>query len=108
MKVLSSLFALFAFIPVVALSAPRFTDEGLELNAGTLGKFTLEYPQLLGVDQQSAHKLREKVANGGTAILKYAMPIAGTTRTTCSSAAASSRARSTTNSSAAPRANTSM
>jgi hypothetical protein len=71
MKVLLNLLIIFLLAPVVAQSAPRFTDEGLELDAGSLGKFTLEYPQLLGADQQTAHKLHEKRASGATAVLQY-------------------------------------
>jgi len=61
MKTLPLLLSLLVLAPFAGLSAPHFTDEGLEFDAGSLGKFTLEYPQLLGADQQPAHKLREKI-----------------------------------------------
>jgi hypothetical protein len=52
-------------------AAPHFTDEGLEIDAGSLGTFTLAYPELLGANQQPVHKLHEKTPNGASAALKY-------------------------------------
>ena len=42
----------------------RFTREGAEINAGSIGQFTLEYPELLDAAQQPAQKLQEKNAAG--------------------------------------------
>ncbi len=59
------------FFTSLSAAEPRFTNEGLELDAGSLGKFTLEYPVLLNAEQKPAHKLGEKTPSGKTAILKY-------------------------------------
>jgi hypothetical protein len=50
----------------------EFTDAGLEVDAGGLGKFTLEYPVLLdATNEQPAHKLVEKTPSGTSTTLKY-------------------------------------
>jgi len=49
----------------------RFTVDGLDIDAGSLGKFTLAYPVLLDASQQPTHKLLEKAPGGKTATLKY-------------------------------------
>jgi len=50
----------------------EFTDAGLEVDAGGLGKFTLEYPALLDASkEQPAHKLVEKKPFGASATLTY-------------------------------------
>ena len=54
------------FVTSLGAAEPRFTNEGLEIDAGSLGKFTLEYPSLFNAEQKSAHKLREKVPSGKT------------------------------------------
>jgi hypothetical protein len=49
----------------------QFGADGLEIDAGSLGKFTLGYPQLRDAAQQSVHKLLEKNPAGKVATLKY-------------------------------------
>ena len=50
----------------------QFTDAGLEVDAGGLGKFTLEYPMLLdATKEQPAHKLIAKTPAGASATLVY-------------------------------------
>ena len=60
---------LFAQVMTAATISP--SNAGITLDAGTMGKFTVEYPQLCGKDQKPNHKLIEKTANGGKAVLKY-------------------------------------
>jgi hypothetical protein len=70
-----SLVALAVFVALntarVAAVEFRFGGEGLDIDSGSLGKFTLEYPQLMDGAQKPAHKLLEKNASGKTATLKY-------------------------------------
>lgn len=49
----------------------QFSADGIEIDAGSLGKFTLEYPSLLDAAQNSAHKLLEKILTPGRVALKY-------------------------------------
>jgi len=48
----------------------RFTNEGLQIDAGSMGTFTLSYPKLHG-DGGEAHALIEKTAEGARAAVKY-------------------------------------
>ncbi|MEA3209621.1 MAG: hypothetical protein QOE70_2678 [Chthoniobacter sp.] len=54
-----------------AQPAVRFGQEGIDIDAGSLGKFTIAYPALLDGKQQPQHKLVEKKADPNTANLKY-------------------------------------
>ena len=47
------------------------TDDGIEIEAGSLGKFTLGYPQLLDAGHKAAHKLLGKTPAGKSATLTY-------------------------------------
>jgi hypothetical protein len=49
----------------------RLGPDGIDIDAGSIGKFTLEYPQLQDAAQKTVHKLLEKNAAGKTATLKY-------------------------------------
>jgi hypothetical protein len=66
---------LLLLLGLVAASSPaaeiRFGDDGLDIDAGSLGKFTLHYPQFRDASQQPVHKLLEKHPAGKTAALKY-------------------------------------
>ena len=60
--------------PGAAAARPglQFTDTGVEVDAGSLGKFTLEYPVLLdATKEQPAHKLIEKKPARTSATLEY-------------------------------------
>jgi hypothetical protein len=58
--------------PAAAHPSFQFTDAGLEVDAGALGKFTLEYPVLLDASkEQPAHKLIEKTPSRASATLQY-------------------------------------
>lgn len=61
------------FISAWALHAATltFVHDGLEVDAGSLGKFVLEYPVLSDAQQQPVHKLVERKAAGTSATLKY-------------------------------------
>jgi lysophospholipase L1-like esterase len=50
----------------------RTTQDGIAIDAGSLGSFTLGYPQLIDDSQKALHKLTEKSASGKTATIKYA------------------------------------
>jgi hypothetical protein len=55
-----------------ASAAPlHFGDEGVDVDAGSLGKFTLHYPALLDAQQKPAHKFSAKRVSGNTAELQY-------------------------------------
>ncbi len=58
-------------IPAALAAEPHFINDGIELDAGSLGKFTVEYPALLNGQQSPAHKLLEKKISEKTAVLKY-------------------------------------
>ena len=58
----------FSFARAAELS---FINDGLEVNAGSLGTFTLEYPKLLDGSQKDVHKIVEKNPAGKTATVKY-------------------------------------
>lgn len=47
-----------------------FANEGLRIDAGSMGAFTLSYPKLHG-DGGEVHPLIEKAADGATAAVKY-------------------------------------
>lgn len=49
----------------------HFSAEGIDIDAGSVGKFTIEYPGLLDSAQKPAHKLLEKIPAKTTAALKY-------------------------------------
>ncbi|MEP6671253.1 MAG: beta-galactosidase [Chthoniobacter sp.] len=49
----------------------RFGENGLDIDADTLGKFTLTYPVLRDAAQQPVHKLLEKHPSGKAATLTY-------------------------------------
>ena len=49
----------------------RFGNDGLEIDAGSLGKFTLAYPEFRDASQNTVHKILEKHPDGKSASLKY-------------------------------------
>jgi hypothetical protein len=49
----------------------NFVHDGLEVDAGSLGKFILEYPVFSDAQQQPLHKLVERKAAGKSATIKY-------------------------------------
>src|ERR1700710_1096513 len=49
----------------------RPTADGIEIEAGSLGKFTLEYPQLLDAGHKATHKLLGETPAGKSATLTY-------------------------------------
>src|SRR5580765_624900 len=49
----------------------HLTAEGIEIEGGSLGKFTFEYPLLLDGEHKTAHKLLGKNPTGRTAALSY-------------------------------------
>jgi len=59
-----------AIQPSVAVDL-RFGENGLDIDADSLGKFTLAYPTLRDAAQQPVHKLLEKHPAGKSATLKY-------------------------------------
>jgi hypothetical protein len=77
-----SMYFLNAVAPAVHAESPagaaatfpgfQFTEAGVEIDAGSLGKFTLEYPVLLdATKEQPAHKLVEKTPSHTSATLQY-------------------------------------
>ncbi|HSI63325.1 MAG TPA: beta-galactosidase, partial [Candidatus Saccharimonadia bacterium] len=48
-----------------------FVHDGLEVDAGSLGKFVLEYPAFSDAQQKPVHKLVERKAAGKSATIKY-------------------------------------
>ncbi len=67
---MKALFLIF-FASFALAAEPHFTGDGLEIDAGSLGTFTVAYPELLGADQQPVHQLHEKTPNGAGMALKY-------------------------------------
>lgn len=62
----------FFFLSCVANAADwHFGEEGLEVDGGSLGKFTLSYPAFLDAAQKPIHKLAEKRTDASTATLRY-------------------------------------
>jgi hypothetical protein len=58
--------------PLAGAAEIRFNHEGIQVDAGSIGKFTIEFPSLLAGDgQKAAHKLQEKNTAENTATLKY-------------------------------------
>ncbi|HEV7403599.1 MAG TPA: beta-galactosidase, partial [Chthoniobacteraceae bacterium] len=49
----------------------HFAADGIDIDAGSVGKFTLEYPALLDSAQKPAHNLLEKIPAKTTVVLKY-------------------------------------
>jgi hypothetical protein len=68
---LTLLALLAAFAQPAFAAALQFGAEGVDLDAGSLGKFTLHYPELLDAQQKPAHKLSAKRVSGNTAELQY-------------------------------------
>jgi len=59
------------WIGSVSAAEPHLGGDGIDIDAGSLGKFTIEYPQLLDGSQKPVHKLLEKKTTGKAATLKY-------------------------------------
>ena len=55
-------------LPAATLS---FGHDGLDIDAGSLGKFTIEYPVFSDGQQKPVHKLVERKASGKSATIKY-------------------------------------
>lgn len=49
----------------------KLVQEGLEVNAGSIGKFIMDYPAFLDGASKPVHKLIEKTPAGKTATLRY-------------------------------------
>lgn len=49
----------------------HFSAEGLEIKGGSMGNFTIAYPELLDGSQKELQKLAEKKPSGRTATLRY-------------------------------------
>ena len=62
--------ALLSFVPVWSMNLKPGQD-GVAIDAGTLGHFTLAYPALRDVTQKPTHKLIEVKASGATATVRY-------------------------------------
>ena len=62
---------LASFLPDASSAPMRFGEEGIEVDAGSLGGFTLRYPGLLDAQQKPVHKLASKRASGSSADLQY-------------------------------------
>lgn len=54
-----------------AKAGVRFGADGIEIDAGSVGKFTFEYPALLDDSRKPVRKLLEKNVAGASATLKY-------------------------------------
>ncbi len=54
-----------------APGAMKFGQEGLEIQAGGLGEFTLEYPKLFGDGDKEIHKRTSVKAAGASAVLEF-------------------------------------
>src|SRR5690242_19496288 len=66
------LFALSLFSSTAAhAGSMTLTADGIEIEAGSLGKFTFTYPLLLNEQQSPAHKLLGKDVAGQSAALTY-------------------------------------
>ena len=65
------LTALAAFAHTLFAAPAQFGAEGIDIDAGSLGKFTINYPALLDAQQKPAHKLAAKRMAGNTAELQY-------------------------------------
>jgi hypothetical protein len=68
--------ALLGTAPLPAAETPtpagvHFSADGIDIDAGSVGKFTIEYPALLDAAQKPALKLLEKIPAQATAVLKY-------------------------------------
>ncbi len=69
---LTAIFAALTAAPAVAAEAAiHFSAEGIEMDAGSLGKFTLEFPALLDSAQKPLRKLVEKTTAATSATLQY-------------------------------------
>lgn len=49
----------------------RLGQDGIEIDAGSVGRFTLEYPSFQDGAQKTLHKLIEKTPAGKSAVLRY-------------------------------------
>lgn len=71
----SRFFALTAFfllhVQIARAIEIKAVQDGLEVDAGSMGKFTLEHPQLLDANQKPIHKLVERSIAPKFATLKY-------------------------------------
>src|SRR4051812_24308761 len=68
------LFLLLGFVLMGSLArgeSRRLTAEGIEIEGGSLGSFTLGYPLLLDGGHKTVHKLLGKNPTGLTATLTY-------------------------------------
>ena len=57
--------------PLAGAAEFRFDREALQIDAGSIGKFAVEFPTLLDGAQKPAHQLQEKNTAENTATLKY-------------------------------------
>jgi len=49
----------------------KLAQSGIEIDAGSIGKFVMDYPSFLDAGSKSVHKLIEKTPAGKTATLRY-------------------------------------
>lgn len=72
---LTHLLAIGSLLASVAHSASaldlRLGQEGIEVDAGSIGKFVMDYPSFIDGSQKPVHKLIEKTPTGKTAALRY-------------------------------------
>lgn len=57
--------------PVCLAADLSFTNDGLQIDAGSMGVFTLTYPALVGEDGQTVHPAIEKSAEADRARVRY-------------------------------------
>ena len=67
----ASFSALAAAAPPQAKIALQLTDDGLAMDAGGMGQFTLQYPVLVGERWDQIRKPIEKRVTGTTAVVQY-------------------------------------
>ena len=73
MRALRLIFSAYlcCFLRHASSTPTRFGEEGIEVDAGSLGGFTLHYPALLDAQQKPVHKFASKRASGLSADLQY-------------------------------------
>jgi len=67
----SSILGLILLLGAGHAAEIHFDQAGIEIDAGTVGKFTIEYPSLVDASSQPVHKLEEKRAAGQAMSLLY-------------------------------------
>ena len=70
-RVISSLISLFIAAGLARAELVQLGKEGIGIDAGSIGKFTLDYPVLLDAGGKEVHKILETSAAGRAATVKY-------------------------------------